>query len=427
MKLQLCRTDGALCVALPLAILSLCFFGQTLSSYCSVFHELQAVFRLEPEMLLASPSIWCGTFVFLTFSQRDWPLLTLLLVALAWYAIGHEESLRVMDAVILLAGVTLGKGLRFALKVDGRLQVADGENILEIENRKLAIVNFLVGLVLLLAFASWWHLEPTGAYRGPRWMGLWDNPNIYGMLMGAGVVLAIGLLAANSKFKIQNSKLGWLLVITAWMMAVGVVMSYSRGTMLATAVGLLYLAWSYGKLKWRLVVPVMSAAAAVLILFWHGTADNAPWYLKRLDFSRPSAQHRVSAWRGALQMMRDHPLGVGWNQAVSVYDKSYSPPEGGAAALTMNSYLMLGTELGLPGLLCFVAYVGLCFRTKEGMENEKSRIKTACRAGALVFVVAFWFDGGLFDLPTAALFWVLLELGASNLATGIPLQNFKKT
>ena len=88
-------------------------------------------------------------------------------------------------------------------------------------------------------------------------------------------------------------------------------------------------------------------------------------YLKIMDSSRPSAQHRVSAWRGAVQMMRDHPLGVGWNQAVGVYDKNYSPPEGGAAALTMNSYLMLGTELGLPGLLCFVGYVALRFRSPK--------------------------------------------------------------
>src|ERR1019366_421744 len=33
----------------------------------------------------------------------------------------------------------------------------------------------------------------------------------------------------------------------------------------------------------------------------------------------------------------------------------------------------------------------------------------ACRAGALTMLVAFWFDGGLFDLPTAAVFWILLE------------------
>jgi prepilin-type N-terminal cleavage/methylation domain-containing protein len=32
----------------------------------------------------------------------------------------------------------------------------------------------------------------------------------------------------------------------------------------------------------------------------------------------------------------------------------------------------------------------------------------------VVLLVAFWFDGGLFDLPTAAMFWVLLELGAER-------------
>jgi hypothetical protein len=33
----------------------------------------------------------------------------------------------------------------------------------------------------------------------------------------------------------------------------------------------------------------------------------------------------------------------------------------------------------------------------------------------LVLLVAFWFDGGLFELATAAPFWILLELGASDL------------
>jgi len=37
-----------------------------------------------------------------------------------------------------------------------------------------------------------------------------------------------------------------------------------------------------------------------------------------------------------------------------------------------------------------------------------------CRAGAMVLLVAFWFDGGLFNLATAAVFWVLLELGADR-------------
>jgi O-antigen ligase len=233
------------------------------------------------------------------------------------------------------------------------------------------------------------------------------------------------------------------LIVAVGMMAVGLVMSYSRGAWTATAVGLLYLAWGYGKFKWRYVLPVVVIIAAVLLYHWGSTPDSAPWYIKRADLGRPSAQHRVAAWKAGLHIMWDHPLGVGWNQAVSLYDKSYSPPEGGAAALTMNSYLMLGTELGLPGLICFVAYVALAFKGDRSWKLEvrkksphltptlsppagsgdgaspslvtwHSSLRAACRAGALVFVVAFWFDGGLFDLPTAALFWVLLELGAAR-------------
>ena len=41
-------------------------------------------------------------------------------------------------------------------------------------------------------------------------------------------------------------------------------------------------------------------------------------------------------------------------------------------------------------------------------------LQTACRAGALAMLVAFWFDGGLFKLATASVFWILLELGAER-------------
>ena len=142
---------------------------------------------------------------------------------------------------------------------------------------------------------------------------------------------------------------------------------------------------------------------------------------------------------------------------------------------------MLGTQLGIPGLVCFVAYVALCFRGRarhsvraglgrqppngwQGTANptldgsggqgtaspaldgsggqrtasptldggggqrtagpalsEEARrarsdapYRIACRAGALVCLVAFWFDGGLFKLATASVFWILLELGAET-------------
>ncbi|MDE8344392.1 MAG: O-antigen ligase family protein, partial [Acidocella sp.] len=228
-----------------------------------------------------------------------------------------------------------------------------------------------------------------------------------------------------------------------------------------------YLAWNCGKFKCRYVAIGAGCVALGAGLLWSRTPDSAPWYVKRADLGRSSAQHRAAAWRAGLEIMRDHPFGVGWNNAVSLYDKSYSPPEGGAAAITTNDYMMIGTELGIPDLLCFLVYVGLCLRSprngsvislasnpgnaivpgasvlvEQGRDqdtlpdtvkgptqpckslpadpvgmmpwDEARHLRVVCRAGALVFVVAFWFDGGLFKLPTAALFWVLLELGAEH-------------
>jgi hypothetical protein len=52
-------------------------------------------------------------------------------------------------------------------------------------------------------------------------------------------------------------------------------------------------------------------------------------------------------------------------------------------------------------------------------------MQVASRAGAMVLLVAFWFDGGLFTLPTAAVFWILLELGTAYLAALTPKPDTK--
>jgi prepilin-type N-terminal cleavage/methylation domain-containing protein len=122
------------------------------------------------------------------------------------------------------------------------------------------------------------------------------------------------------------------------------------------------------------------------------------------------------------------------DKAVETYERNYSPPEDDTAAITMNSYLIVGTELGLPGLLCFVAYAALRLRSpKTKVKSQKSKLaredtrpttldirhrtldstQVVCRAGAIVLLVAFWVDGGLFILATATVFWVLLELGTN--------------
>jgi hypothetical protein len=310
-------------VGLQLAIVAVCLFGYVLNSQSGIFYEIQTGLLSLKWMLLVCLAVWSGTFLLLDFSLNDLPLLGLLLIAISAYFISYGASWQATDAIILLAGVTLGKGARVLLRLKAKGEMH--ENMPEFSIQHSAFSIFLIGLVLLLAFSSWWHLDmANNFYHGPHWMGLWDNPNDYGMLMGAGGVLAIGLLAQNLKSEKLKAEIGEkraetgkrkllqilkaeskkqkllvvFLLIAAGMMGVGLLFSYSRGAWLGTAVGLLYLAKAHGKFKWRFVLPGFLVVAAVVFCFWHSTADTGPWYLKRMDLSRPSAQHRVAAWRG---------------------------------------------------------------------------------------------------------------------------------
>jgi hypothetical protein len=78
---------------------------------------------------------------------------------------------------------------------------------------------------------------------------------------------------------------------------------------------------------------------------------------------------------------------------------------------------MLGATVGIPTLFCFGMYLWLSLKGKAESGKEKVEIqdrdwlRPVCHAGAIVLLIGFWFDGGLFKLPIAATFWILLELG----------------
>jgi len=254
----------------------------------------------------------------------------------------------------------------------------------------------------------------------------------------------------------------FLLLLAACVMAVGLLKSYSRGAWVGTAVGLAMLARlkakghmlkegetriarigtnagksvSIGGIRVWLIVVALSAS---VLLFW--SLQDTQWVAARRAVSVANAndfswRNRVAAWEGALQMMAEKPwFGCGWNQPERVYDQFYRSskvPEG--AAIQLNDYFTLGTTLGIPALLCFVIYVGCALSPKSKVQSPKPEAQGpaatldfgrwtldyggVCRAGAVVLLVGFWFDGGLFKLATAAPFWILLELGRAQPGAG---------
>ena len=391
------------------------------------------------------------------------------------YAIDYKPS---AEALILLAGVVVGQGAA----VWAESEAGGRRPLVRLNIWSLSI--FL--LAFLLAVASVWNFDggSNAAYRGNvRWCGPWDNPNIFGLLMGTGVVLATGLALQGLPWRDprrwgmpvrwrEPAARPWLAglgkyaaaivcVVAAGLLARGLFHSFSRGAWAGTVCGVLYLlgnriisrlrqtrvadrgagansgltgGWRLG--NYWLPGSVILLSAGVLC-FWHFRQSD--WHPAQRVFSATkaedfSARNRVAAWEGDLHITADHPwFGAAWDRAEPLYEYYYLPPKlSEGMAIQMNDYLMLGSTLGVPALFCFAMYVWLTLRGRGGRGAQKTErwcaraggagLKWAaaerdwqraiCRAGAIVLLVGLWFDGGLFKLPTAATFWILLELGA---------------
>ena len=302
-----------------------------------------------------------------------------------------------------------------------------------------AVILFTILVLLLLPSCSWF-IDVDSAFQGAttqRWTGPWRNPNTLGALTGAGSLLAIGLMIwqASQKYwwRIKLFVLAWL-CIALCLVGHALVRSDSRGAWLGTVSGLfyfvvIYVKYSSHKIARWVYCNIFFFAAILLsggIVISSGFCGSEWHWVHRFNSAMNendfSWRNRITAWDGSLQILGEHPLlGVGWNRPEPLYENYYMPPkivEGGA--IVTNDYFTFGAALGLPALFCFVAYLWLALtqNLKVGSPNEEIRpdvLQTTCRAGAVVFLIVFWFDEGLFKLPIAVVFWMLLELGRLEL------------
>jgi len=445
--------------------------------------------------------------VFQRFLQSpDFWLCGLLLIAAMAYAFNYDRASTSTQALVLLAGAAIGKGVRLWANWNAERGVRSAEQESESETWNLKLETLLAILLLLLALAALWH--PEGAmqfqYRGlNRWSGPWDNPNIFGMLMGIGVVIGAGLLVSGFRFQVSSSRFQVfsisacqrLLCVAALILCgVGLLKSYSRGAWLGAVVGLALLGFQVIRFQvsglaggdslsrgsrlsrsicwlgrnWRPLSVVL--LSVVVLAFWQ--FRHTEFHPVRRAFSVGnkndfSWRNRVAAWEGSLAMMADRPVaGFGWNQPERIYDQFYRPPKvAEGMAIQLNHFFTLGMSLGLPALICFGMYVGLSLTRNakpltpslspsDGERVAEGRVRgcredcgdgtldtslsiplpdrggeggppstinhqpaATCRAGAVVLLIGLWFDGGLFNLATAAPLWVLLELGRVGRAT----------
>ncbi len=342
------------------------------------------------------------------------------MVALAFlhYPLSNHNTYAFGEFSILLAGIVFGKSVSTLVRWRS--------------DRLSQNAAWLAGpLVCLLAGAALC-LPGWGSGSGMiyhyhdvvRWNGIWRNPNHYGLMMGAGLVLATGI--GVRAWRVKNRKRRKMLCVVlcsigAVLCGFGAFKSYSRGAWLGALAGLVYLAVRAGKssplfvwLRRNRLALVLLIASLTLLTFWQFRFSEWPPAQRVFSVANIndfSWRNRVTSWEWAVRSMFGHPwAGLGWRVPATI--QPYNSPQqlNPAQAVVTNDFLVLGTSAGVPALLCFVAYLALSFRAKFTAPGAPLSVFTICRGSAVVFLVGFWLDGGLFFLAVTLVFWMLMEL-----------------
>jgi hypothetical protein len=177
-----------------------------------------------------------------------------------------------------------------------------------------------------------------------------------------------------------------------------IVLCRSRGALLAMfAAGVAIVFMAPRHIRGKLIIGMIVAALAMLYL-------SDPQFLDRVakisthvgavveggESSDRSTMMRIEAWRGGIQMFRDHPMGVGpgnFNQ----YIGRYAPSVEGLSPHSI--YVQTLAELGLPGMLVLLALLGNGLWTVRNVIRISDRLSgpertmlqwSSCGVGAII-------------------------------------------
>jgi len=159
------------------------------------------------------------------------------------------------------------------------------------------------------------------------------------------------------------------LIVSITLSSGAVLYSFSRGAFIGYASMMLYV-WGNSQKKHLATVVLIIAAVTVM-----GVMPSTYW--ERIESTKNygeegSAQGRLDAWRGGVEMMLDKPLtGVGLGNFNRTYGTNYNTINTRWTA-AHSMYIQFIAELGVPGLIFLALTIFLTFKTFR-------HIRRACR------------------------------------------------
>ncbi|WKZ32634.1 MAG: O-antigen ligase family protein [Thermodesulfobacteriota bacterium] len=228
---------------------------------------------------------------------------------------------------------------------------ASGYFLVREQKRLEALGLFLLSIhlcLVLINFKNFFSETRTESFNAGYFLG---DGNDFGW--GLNIVLPFAVYAIVKNTSIL--KKGFFFLCSA-VISVGIFGTLSRGATLAFSISILYLIL---KSKNRALGVAASVFIAAGVFFF-----APPKYFERMETivqysSDSSAMGRIGAWKAAINMASENPLGVGAGSFNSAYGRFYRPAEAISNRwISAHSiYFVVLGEYGFPGLILIVSII----------------------------------------------------------------------
>jgi probable O-glycosylation ligase (exosortase A-associated) len=243
--------------------------------------------------------------------------------------------------------------------------------------------------------------------------------------------LAVMALPLGVFFMVRPGPL-WRRLVSALVMVFLVtafVWAGSRGGFLALLAvgGFLLLRYDAIRVRWRVLT------TALLVFVFAAVATDTYWEKMRTilepkdDYNITTEEGRLQVWKRGIGYMLQNPiLGVGGGNfptaegTISPRARAAYTGRGWKWSVSHNSYVQVGAELGIPGLLLFLLMFWRAFAALRAVQRGQPRSPPAQLAQTLAACLIGYMVGGFFlSLAYRDLLYVLIAL-AAGLRKGLP-------
>ncbi len=288
-------------------------------------------------------------------------------------------------------------------------------------NTIIVLIMVAVTMVGMMAVWDYMQVGPNTSLEHSRIGAITDNPNTLGAFFNYYMFLIVGFFLTLRKSRLRT----WLLLIPILICMRGIMVTFSRGAYLAFAVAALAACWFRSKILFAVAVVALALAVANPMILPSGvryrlgqTVESG--HLSRLseepleESLEASAANRIAIWKGALAMIREHPMwGVGYGAFPYRIGSYTEDRQRGRDA--HNSYLLIAAEMGIPTLLVFLLVLAVAGRYFGWLHTHaKDPFLKATSLGLLAglwgLLVANLFGSRMDDQAVSSYFWVLCGL-----------------